>query len=88
MEKPSTSKGKVIIIPRPPRASNEEWVPVNPTVETVETAEASEAAAAVEAIDPNAGSLGPQTVTGPQASPFGGLKGAASPACGEAAGKK
>ena len=82
MEKPSTSKGKVIIIPRPPRASNEEWVPVNPTADTAEVAEAAEA---VEAIDPNAGSLGPQAVTGPHASPFGELMGAVSPAAEEPA---
>ena len=74
MKEPKDSKGKVIIIPRPPRASNQEWVPVNP-VDRVE-----EAPEALEAIDPHAGSLGPQSVTGPQASPFGELKGAASPA--------
>ena len=77
MENPKDTKGKVIIIPRPPRASNQEWVPVNPATEATET---------VEAIDPHAGSLGPNAVTGPQASPFGELMGAApaAPATEEA----
>ena len=62
MEKPTESKGKVIIIPRPPRASVEEWVPVEPN-------------SPIEAIEPDAGGLGPQAVTGPDA-PFGSLRGA------------
>ena len=63
MEKPTESKGKVIIIPRPPRSSVEEWVPVQPREE-------------IEAIEADVDDLGPQTVTGPDA-PFGSLKGAA-----------
>jgi len=69
MEKPTESKGKVIIIPRPPRASVEEWTPVEPN-------------SPVEAIEPDAGGLGPQTVTGPEA-PFGTLAGV-TPADAEA----
>jgi hypothetical protein len=69
MKDPKDSKGKVIIIPRPPRASNEQWVPVN-QADVIEEVEAT------EAIAPDAGSLGPQTVTGPEANPYGQLKGA------------
>ena len=71
MEKPTESKGKVIIIPRPPRSSVEEWTPVEPN-------------SPVEAIEPDAGDLGPQTVTGPEA-PFGTLRGATPAAAEEAA---
>ena len=56
MKEPKDSKGKVIIIPRPPRSNNQEWVPIDPV----------EQAGPVQAIDSNAGHLGPQVVSGPQ----------------------
>ena len=51
MKKPKENPEKVIIIPRPPRANNQEWVPVNP--EDVATQEeADPAAQQVEPIAP------------------------------------
>ena len=55
---------KVIIIPRPPRSNNQAPVPIQPHED-------------LEAIDPEAGSLGPQTI--PTENPFGTLAGPAAP---------
>ena len=55
---------KVIIIPRPPRSNDQELVPIEPNDQ-------------LEAIDPNAGSLGPQTI--PTENPFGTMAGPAAP---------
>ena len=66
MKKPKENPEKVIIIPRPPRASNQEWVPVTP--EDVATpAEADPAAqrvGPVAPVDPGCGPMHNQ-VEGP-----------------------
>lgn len=51
MKKPKENPEKVIIIPRPPRANNQEWVPLNPE-DAASQAEADPAAQHVDPIAP------------------------------------
>jgi hypothetical protein len=51
MDKPTEKKEKVIISPRPPRAANEKWVPIQPVAVQSEEAPV-EAPDSIPVIDP------------------------------------
>lgn len=71
MEIKKENPSKVIIIPRPPRSNNQQWVPVNPANQAVTAEPAGEAidsaAVSPEFVDPGIGPMNNQ-VEGPATS--------------------
>ena len=66
MDKPTEKKEKVIITPRPPRSSFEQWIPVEPVAPEVPDEAPAEGLDTVIAVNPGVSPLNNQ-VQGPAA---------------------